>query len=148
MSNRSASSGTSDQSVARPDARPEGSQSGAPAPYTKRLVALVIDWVGCLLIGGAIASVAGLPSSIVQHGFAAYPILIIEYGVFVGLFGQTAGMRLTRLHCVRYDGPGTIGVPRGLLRGILLCLVVPALLIGQGGRGLHDRAAASIVVQD
>ena len=36
--------------------------------------------------------------------------------------------------------------PAGLLRGLLLALLVPAMIMDGDGRGLHDRAAGSIVV--
>ena len=59
---------------------------------------------------------------------------------------MTPGMRLTRIRCVRFADGGIIGVPRALLRGVLLALVVPALIMDANLRGLHDRAAGSIVV--
>jgi len=36
---------------------------------------------------------------------------------------------------------------RALVRGLLLCLAVPPLIVGQDGRGLHDRAAGTRVVR-
>lgn len=123
-------------------------ESGTPASYGKRFVALFIDWILCLLLGGVLATATGLFATASLRGFWAYPILVLEYGLFVGLFGHTVGMRLARIRCVSVDGYGPIGVPRALLRGVLLCLLVPPLVIGAGGRGWHDRAAGSIVVHD
>jgi uncharacterized RDD family membrane protein YckC len=130
-----------DQSANRPDVEP-----GTPATYGKRFMALLIDWILCLLVAGVLAKVTGVFAAASQQGFWAYPVLIAEYGFFVGLFGQTVGMRLARIRCVPTSGEGVIGVPRALLRGLLLCLIVPPLIIGPGGRGWHDRAAGSIVL--
>jgi uncharacterized RDD family membrane protein YckC len=119
-----------------PDVRPE---PGSPATYGRRFGALMIDWVLCLLLAGLVAK---QPYS----GLVADGVLALEYGFFAGLFGQTLGMRFARIRCVSITDGGPIGVPRALLRGILLCLVVPALIIGAGGRGWHDKAARSIMV--
>jgi uncharacterized RDD family membrane protein YckC len=120
--------------------------SSQPPPATaelpslaRRFGALVIDWVLCLLV----ANFFGDP---VRDGWLPVVVLIIEYGLFIGLFAQTPGMRLTRLACVSHSDGGRIGLPRALLRGLLLCLVVPALIMDDERRGLHDRAAGSIVV--
>ena len=37
-------------------------------------------------------------------------------------------------------------MPRALLRGVLLALVVPALIMDEHRRGLHDRLAGSVIV--
>jgi hypothetical protein len=73
-------------------------------------------------------------------------ILIIEYGFFLGLFSQTPGMRLTRIACVSTTDGRPIGVLRALLRGALLAVVVPALIMDRYQRGLHDRIVGSVMV--
>ncbi|HEX6872384.1 MAG TPA: RDD family protein, partial [Micromonosporaceae bacterium] len=70
-----------------------------------------------------------------------------EYGFFLGLFGQTPGMWITKIHCLRFSDGAAIGIPRALLRGFLLALVVPGLIMDSNRRGLHDRAAGSVVVE-
>ncbi len=99
----------------------------------------MIDWILCLFV-------AGLIDRPPATGLWADLILIAEYGFFLGLFGQTPGMRVARIRCVSIVHGRAVGIPRALLRGLLLVLIVPALIIGQSGRGLHDRAAGSIVV--
>jgi uncharacterized RDD family membrane protein YckC len=73
-------------------------------------------------------------------------VLIVEYGFFLGLFGQTPGMWVTRIRCVGFVHGRPVGIPRALLRGVLLALVVPALIMDGDRRGLHDRAAGTVVV--
>lgn len=121
-------------------------EAGSPAGYGKRFTALLIDWILCLLIGAALTRVTGIFTGGSERGLWPLVVLAVEYAVLIGPFGQTVGMRLARIRCVSVTDGGTIGIPRALLRGVLLCLLIPALVIGPGGRGLHDRAAGSIVV--
>jgi uncharacterized RDD family membrane protein YckC len=71
---------------------------------------------------------------------------VLAHAFFVGLFGQTVGMALARIRCVSITDAGAIGIPRALLRGVLLGLLIPAMISDGDGRGLHDRAAGSIMV--
>nr|MDT0658915.1 RDD family protein [Micromonospora sp. DSM 115978] len=112
----------------------------SPPSLARRFGALMIDWVLCLFV-------AMLFSDPLRDGWAPVLVLIAVYGFFIGLFGQTPGMRLTGLACVAYPDGGRIGVLRALLRGVLLALVVPALIMDERRRGWHDRAAGSILVE-
>ena len=110
-----------------------------PANFGRRFAALLIDWAFCLLIASFYA----------DPRIVAWPpvvVLILFNGLFIGLFGQTPGMSLARLRTVSVVDGGAIGIPRGLLRGVLLALLVPAVIMDADRRGLHDRAAGSIVV--
>ncbi|MGH3714816.1 MAG: RDD family protein [Micromonosporaceae bacterium] len=110
------------------------------ASYGARFLALMVDWVLCLML-------AGLVTRPPATGLWVYPILIAEYGFFVGLYGQTPGMWLAKVRCASADDPGRpIGVPRAVLRTILMCLVVPVLIMDRYGRGLHDRAVGSVML--
>ncbi len=109
------------------------------APLIRRIGALVLDWILCLLISGIFADP-------VRDGWPPVAILILEYGFFIGLFGQTPGMWATRLRCVGFADGRPVGVPRALLRGVLLALLVPALIMDGDKRGLHDRAAGTVMV--
>ncbi|MGI5214062.1 RDD family protein [Plantactinospora sp. CA-290183] len=110
-----------------------------PPTLARRFGALVVDWALSILV----ASFFGDP---VRDGWSPVVTLIAEYGFFVGLFGQTPGMRLARIRCVSFTDGGRIGVIRALLRGALLGLVVPALIMDRHRRGWHDRAVGSVVV--
>ena len=114
-------------------------QNWEPAPLGRRFGALVIDWILCLLVASLYANprVVAWPPVVV---------LVLEYGFFIGLFAQTPGMFITRLRCVSFADGRPIGIPRALLRGLLLALVIPALIMDADRRGLHDRAAGSIMV--
>ncbi|WP_433829068.1 RDD family protein [Actinoplanes sp. CA-015351] len=110
----------------------------APAGLGPRLAAIVVDWVLCLLIASIFASPA-------EVAWPPVLILVVANTFFLGLFGQTPGMRLARIRCASYPDGGVIGLRRGLIRGVLLGLFIPAMIMDGQGRGLHDRAAGSIV---
>jgi uncharacterized RDD family membrane protein YckC len=110
-----------------------------PAGFGPRFAALMIDWALCLLVSSLYAN----PFAV---GWPAVLLLIIVNTVFIGLFGQTPGMALGRVRCVSYADGGAIGLWRGLIRAVLLALFIPALILNSEARGLHDRAAGSIVV--
>jgi uncharacterized RDD family membrane protein YckC len=116
---------------------PTRSQIGG---FGRRLAALMIDWALCMLLASLYA----------DPRVTAWPpvvLLVLANTVFIGLFGQTPGMALARLRCVSVLDGGAIGLPRALLRAVLLALFVPALISDDRGRGLHDRAASSIVLR-
>ena len=111
----------------------------APAGFGRRFAALLIDWALCLVIASFYA----------DPRVVAWPpvvVLILFNAILIGLFGQTLGMSLARLRAVSAVDGGAIGILRGLLRGVLLALLIPALVMDEKRRGLHDRAAGSIVV--
>lgn len=106
----------------------------------QRLIALLIDWILCLLV-------ASLYASPYQKSWPPVVLLIVVNTLFIGLFAQTPGMRLARISCRSFADGGPIGLGRGLLRAVLLALLIPALIADENGRGLHDRAAGSMVVR-
>ncbi|HZD99042.1 MAG TPA: RDD family protein [Micromonosporaceae bacterium] len=106
----------------------------------RRFVALLIDWVLCLLI----SSFFGDPR---RDSWIPLVVLVVEYAFFVGLFAQTPGMFVRSIRCVSVTTGGPIGVPWAALRGILLCLVIPAVIMDSDRRGLHDRLTGSVIVE-
>ena len=90
--------------------------------------------------------VSGLFADPRTDAWAPVIVLIGMYGLFLGLFGQTPGMFLTSLRCVSVDDGRPVGIPLALLRGLLLAVVIPALIMDEQRRGLHDRAAGTIVL--
>jgi uncharacterized RDD family membrane protein YckC len=109
-----------------------------PASLARRFGALLVDWLLCVLAAGLFADPR-------RDAWAAPLVLAGEYAFFLGLFAMTPGMWLVRIRCVAVEDGGRLGVPRAALRGLLLCLLVPALIMVDG-RGLHDRAAGSVVL--
>ncbi|MDT7573474.1 MAG: hypothetical protein QOE05_3648 [Actinomycetota bacterium] len=112
---------------------------GAVATFGRRMIAFVLDAVICALVAGLwTAPDAPGPWSFVPLG--------VLYVVAVPLTGQTLGMRLLGTRVIQL-GRGRPEVPRAALRFVLLCLLIPALISDRDGRGLHDKAARTVVVR-
>jgi uncharacterized RDD family membrane protein YckC len=107
------------------------------ASLQRRFGALMVDWLLCLLVAGFLGRF--------PNNWAPF-VLIAEYAFFIGLFGQTPGMRLLKIACVSIADGQPVGVLRAFVRGVLLALLVPALVMDKQRRGWHDRAAGSIMV--
>lgn len=107
------------------------------ATFGRRTAGFALDAV----LSGLVAGVFVQPPEL-----WSYVPLAVLYVVAVPLVGQTAGMRLLGLRLVATDG-GPVGVPRATLRFLLLGLLLPAVISDPDGRGLHDKAAGTVVVR-
>ncbi|MFD5426399.1 RDD family protein [Streptomyces sp. NPDC127084] len=115
---------------------------GAIAPLGRRFGALFIDWGLCMLIAwglitGGDWSAAGNPALLV---------LLVLSVLTVGTIGSTPGKRLLGLRVISVNG-GRLGFGRVVLRSVLLCLGIPALVWDRDGRGLHDRFSGAVQVR-
>lgn len=106
----------------------------------KRFAALLVDWILCLLVSGLFVG------DLRTATWEPLAVLVVEYALFLGIFGQTVGMRLAKIRCVDTTDGRAIGIARAALRGFLLCLVIPGLIMDRQRRGLHDKAARSVIV--
>ncbi len=116
--------------------------SGAVAGFGRRIGALVVDWLICTW-----AITQGiLRVNPAEQGWVPLAVLAAEYILLVGFMGMTFGMRLFGIRVAALGGgrPGFVAV---LVRTLLLCLAVPALIWDRDQRGLHDRAANTVVVR-
>lgn len=132
---------------------------GSPARLGRRVVALVVDWTVCLLISATFFPVEGSGFYLSRGAPAAtLAIFAVENVLLVGTVGFTLGHALLglRVRRVAVPPPGAApladtgrapGFVSGLVRGLLLCLVVPAVVWDSDGRGLHDRAAGTAIVR-
>jgi uncharacterized RDD family membrane protein YckC len=119
------------------------------APMGRRLVALIVDWVLCYLIASGIArhSVLTVTDTHYQEAqWVALLLFVVEVYLLTAVSGLTVGKRLLGLRVVRTDGSRP-GFKWAALRTLLLLCVVPACLTDRDHRGLHDRAADTIVVR-
>lgn len=129
---------------------------GSAAGFGRRVAALAIDWLACLLVSAAFFREAGSTMPVVGGDpMATLAIFAVENVVLVGTLGHTLGHRLLSLRVRRLllgaDGPvpddgRAPGLGRAALRTALLLLVVPAAIQDTTGRGLHDRLAGTAIV--
>ncbi|MFT4298099.1 MAG: RDD family protein [Aeromicrobium sp.] len=118
--------------------------TGAPPSLGRRLVALLIDWIVAALCAVAVVGVHYPPRDIGEN-LVITAFAIGQMTLLTGLLGFSIGQRLMRLRVENRDGQ-PIGLARALLRTVLLSLVLPAILMTDDKRGLHDLAAGSRVV--
>ena len=136
-----------DVSEARPGAR-YGLPAAGPgrlASWGARVVALVTDWVLCLLVSGAFASRDAVLAG--EARLLPVLVLVVESAVLVATLGGSAGQLVLGVRVRRVDGTRSVGLGRSVLRAVLVGLVVPALIADRDRRGLHDRAAGTVVVR-
>ena len=111
----------------------------------RRLAALLIDWIIAALSAVALTGVSYPPKN-PSENFVIVAFFIGEVALMTGLVGFTIGKRLLGL---KVENPaGTpIGIPRAVLRTALLSIVLPAIVMNDDKRGLHDIAAGSRVIR-
>ncbi|MFF5566703.1 RDD family protein [Streptomyces sp. NPDC012623] len=115
---------------------------GSVAPLGRRFGALFVDWALCMLIAYGLLSGGDWQAS----GNWALGVLLVLSLLTVGTVGFTPGKRLFGLRVIAENG-GRIGPGRVLVRTVLLCLAIPALVWDRDGRGLHDRLARAVQVR-
>jgi uncharacterized RDD family membrane protein YckC len=109
---------------------------GSVASMPRRVLALFIDW----LLSMAIAY------WLTHSQFWTIAVFAVEVYLLTAMGGSTVGKRLLGIRTVRVDG-GPVGFGWALVRTALLLTVVPPLLTDRDLRGLHDRAANTIVIR-
>lgn len=110
---------------------------GSVAGMGRRVGALIIDWLIAMLI-------AGVFLNSVPRNVGTLFVFAVMVWIFTVAGGSTIGKRLLGIRTTSLRGP-YVDPGRALIRTVLLCLVVPAVIWDADQRGLHDRAAATVV---
>lgn len=130
---------------------------GSVATFPRRLIGVFIDWLICILIAFAVFDVpfaAGGNEALIPLAIfaAANIVLVSTIGTTVG--HRIVGIQVFRLSPVPLKTPagmsrigGAPGFVAGLIRTVLLCLFIPALIPNLDNRGLHDQAAGTIIIR-
>ncbi len=118
---------------------------GAVAGWGRRLLALLVDWFGSMMVVGAFAG-TDLWAGRGAVQWAPLAVFAAERWVLTSLAGGSVGQLVARIRVVRVDG-GPLGPGRALLRTALVCLVIPPVVYNPDQRGLHDLAAGSVAVR-
>ena len=108
---------------------------GSVADMPRRVLALLIDWLLSMLIAYWLT----------HSQFWTIAVFAVETYVLTATTGFTVGKRLVGIRTIRTHG-GLVGFWWALVRTAILLTVVPPLLTDRDLRGLHDRAADTIVV--
>jgi uncharacterized RDD family membrane protein YckC len=115
-----------------------------PVTFGLRLGAFVIDSIAADLL--AVIVNGGYHVGGRQNLSTYLAFLAIEI-VFLTLAGQTPGMRVAGFAVVREPDFGRPRLQWVLLRTMLLAVIVPALIVNDEGRAMHDRAAGVRMVR-
>lgn len=118
---------------------------GSVASTPRRVIAFLLDLAVGVLIGGVVvlflADVSPLQRSLANNLAFALQMVVLQ-----ALTGQSMGMRLVGIRVRRLAVDGPVGLLPALLRTALLAMLIPALIFDRDRRGLHDRAASTVVV--
>lgn len=135
------------------DRPPPGVRLGLPAEGNgslasggRRLLALAIDWACAMLVSNAFFG--GDPWATLAVFAVVQVLALVVAGGSPG--HRLLGLRVAGLVSGRRPGtvsPRGVGLRAALVRVLLLSLVVPALIHDKDGRGLHDRAARTVLVR-
>ncbi len=109
---------------------------GSVAGFGRRLGAVFIDWLLCMIIS----------LGVFRTQYWTIAVFAVEVYVLTALTGFTVGKRLLGLRVVRLDGK-PVGLWWALVRTALLLAVVPPLVFDSDLRGLHDKAANTLVIR-
>jgi uncharacterized RDD family membrane protein YckC len=102
----------------------------------RRIGALFIDWLLCMIIAVAVF----------HSQYWTIAVFAVEVYVLTALTGFTVGKRIVGVRVVRLDGK-PVGFWWALLRTLLLLALVPPLVFDSDLRGLHDKAAETLVIR-
>lgn len=110
---------------------------GSIARAGRRILGICIDWGIALLISNF--AFAGDP-------WATLAVFAAEQILLVGTLGYSIGHRIAGIHVTKLGG-GPAGPLPALVRALLLCLVIPAVIFDPDQRGLHDKAMNTVLVR-
>ncbi len=118
--------------------------SGSIGRFGRRLVAALIDWTLCQFIAYGLFHVPFGQAG--THSFVPLGLFALENLLLVSTLGYTIGHRIVGLR-VRSLAPRALNPAQVALRTLLLCLFLPAMFWDRDGRGLHDKAAGTLIVR-
>ncbi len=103
----------------------------------RRILAICIDWAIALLVSSYAFG---------GNSWATLGVFAVEQILLIGTLGYSIGHRVAGIHVVSLRG-GTAGPLAALVRTLLLCLVIPAVIFDPDQRGLHDKAMNTVLVR-
>lgn len=116
---------------------------GSQASVARRMVAVLIDWLLCL----AIATLLTARTDRLGDTATLTYLIWLGMGILTGwLFARTPGMAMLRMGVARVDAEAPVGFWRAAVRTILTGFIFPAAMVDADGRGMHDRATNTTVI--
>lgn len=129
-----------------------GEQLGLPesgvssvAGAGRRFAALTVDWLLGYLLALSFSGTGALGDP--SFSFTVLGVWFLLTAVPVAVFGASAGKVALGIRVASLGSAAVVGVPRAVLRTLLVALVLPPLVRDADGRGWHDKAARTVVVR-
>ncbi|MEO6822276.1 MAG: RDD family protein [Candidatus Nanopelagicales bacterium] len=122
---------------------PEAGQASI-ARFGRRLTALLVDWLAALVLVRLFFPHLSYGST--ESSSVTLAVFAVELIFFTWLAGVSFGQWLFGMQVVRLDGRPP-GLGRIVVRTLLLCLAIPAMVWDQDSRGLHDRLAGTVLLR-
>ncbi|HYP73120.1 MAG TPA: RDD family protein [Microbacterium sp.] len=121
---------------------------GSIARPGRRIGALAIDYAAATIIAIAFFGYDqfALPAEAGWTQFAPMMVFAAMNVVFLPTIGGTPGHRLLGMRVQLVRG-GWVGVWRPIVRTALLIVVIPAVVWDADQRGLHDKAAGTVLLR-
>ena len=116
--------------------RPKAGPAAIARPG-RRIMALLIDWALASLISYSFFD---------YNSFATLGIFALTQVLLVGFFGYSIGHRIAGMQVQTVAGHPA-GFGKALVRTLLICLVIPAVIVDRDQRGVHDRAVNTVLVR-
>ena len=110
---------------------------GSAAGFGPHILAIIIDWLPCSVAAQLFTK---------NPAFSALTLFAIVTVVSIAIAGRTVGHAAAGLRVALLDGRRA-GFGAAVIRTVLLCLLIPPVVYNLDGRGLHDRAAGTIVLR-
>ena len=110
---------------------------GSIARPGRRIGALAIDWACAVIVSIAFFE---------YDSFATLVVFGIVQVLFLPTLGGSPGHRLLGLRLQLVRG-GWVGLWRPIIRTALLLVVIPAVIWDADQRGLHDKAAGTVLLR-
>ncbi|CAN5540816.1 RDD family protein [soil metagenome] len=108
----------------------------------RRLLAILIDW----LLAYGLSWVFFRQKDGMTNPWITLGVFALLQLIFLLFANGSIGQLLLRMRLVPVRG-GAMAPWRPLVRTLLLCLAVPALIWDRDQRGLHDRLAGTVLVR-
>lgn len=117
--------------------------AGSLAGVGRRLGQYLVDAVASGLVAGLFTQHA----STTLQTFVPLGVFAVTTVLGLALGGQTLGMRLLGMRLVTVAGHGQPALVPVVARTLLLCVLIPAVIYDADGRGLHDKAAGTVLLR-
>lgn len=117
---------------------------GSLASWTSRITAIVLDWALSMLLAWIFFGSEAIRGSD-WRAFTILGLFYLQTSLLTALTGGSVGKLITRIGVTRVDGQ-PISILQTFARQFMVCLVIPALVIGVNRRGLDDLVLGTVVV--